>query len=159
MSHHTFCCIHPQQRIDSPELPSRPPVSIDSIFAAAALPEDHPHAVRFVERKKPDTPASNIIRSPNLAKKIKSQFRRKSLKGLRNGEQYDADALSVMSIDVVDNVGQGAKGAADLVEDGDEPQSYSTPRMLETPLGGNFEEDVRASVLRSLDWLRPLISK
>ncbi|KAK0783882.1 hypothetical protein LTR75_014010 [Friedmanniomyces endolithicus] len=48
---HNFCCAHPQQRIDTPEPPSRPPLKIDGLLAAAALPEGHPHALKFPDKK------------------------------------------------------------------------------------------------------------
>ncbi|KAK5138389.1 hypothetical protein LTR08_003450 [Meristemomyces frigidus] len=160
MSHHTFCCAHPQQRIDSPEPPARPPVSIDSIFATAALPKDHPHAPKSAQRRKPDVAASShIIRSPNLAKKITSQFRRRPLKALSSGGQYDADALPMTSSDVVDTLGSDVEETVDTTDYGVALQRCGSVRVLETPLGGNFEEDVRASVLKSLDWLRPLITR
>lgn len=158
--HHNFCCAHPQQRIDSPEPPPRPPITIDGIFAAAALPEDHPHALRFPEKSKSDVP-TNIIRSPNIGTKIKSQFRRKSLKVLSNDEQYDTDARLMTSTDAVHHVGHTSESELPVGEaDFDAPlQRLGSVRVLETPLGRNFEEDVHSSVFKGLDWLRPLLSK
>ncbi|KAK5127576.1 hypothetical protein LTR85_006916 [Meristemomyces frigidus] len=159
MSHHNFCCAHPQQRIDSPEPPARPPLTIDSIFAAAALPEDHPHALKFSEKLKPEVPSTSILRSPSIANKIKSQFRRKSLKALRSEEQYDTDARLLTSTEAVHNVGHGLEDTVDEAEFGIPLQRFGSVRVLETPLGRNFEEDVRSSVFGRLDWLRPLMSR
>src|ERR1700712_4882169 len=136
MSHHNFCCAHPQQRIDSPEPPARPPITIDGIFAAAALPEDHPHALRFAEGLKPDLPSTSILRSPNIANKIKSQFRRKSLKALRSDEQYDNDARLMTSTEAVRDIGHAIEEESEF----DVPlRRFGSVRVLETPLGRNFE--------------------
>ena len=102
MSATNFCCTHPQQRIDTPEPPSRPLASIDGIFAAAALPEDHPHALKFPDRK-PELDAS-IVRSPNLASKIKLQFRRKSMRNLSKEKDYDDDAHQMTSQEVLHDI-------------------------------------------------------
>ncbi|KAK4549746.1 hypothetical protein LTR36_005047 [Oleoguttula mirabilis] len=158
MSHHNFCCAHPQQRIDSPEPPPRPPITIDGIFAAAALPEDHPHALNFPERMKPELD-TRIIRSPNIANKIKLQFRRKSLKALRSDEQYDVDAQLMTSTEAVHNDSHTLGETIGDTDLGIPLQRFGSVRALETPLGRNFEEDVRSSIFKGLDWLRPLLSR
>ncbi|KAK3068450.1 hypothetical protein LTR53_013959 [Teratosphaeriaceae sp. CCFEE 6253] len=156
-----FCCAHPQQRVDSPEPPSRPPLKIDGILAAAALPDCHPHALRFPD-KKPELDSS-IIRSPNLADKIKWHMRRKSTKALRSDEEYDHDALPMTSTEVVNSVGYAplrlALEESPLVHSLLQPRSL---RVLSTPVSlESFQprDEVRDSVLKSLGWLRPLLER
>lgn len=159
MSASNFCCTHPQQRIDSPELPARQLAAIDSIFAAAALPEDHPHALKFPARKSELHPS--IMRSPNMATKIKLQFWRKSMKSLGREKDYDEDAHRMSSQEVLndleevpseDEVEWGGSqrhrfgSTLDLGED--EPQ-------IRNPAGPY----ARSSFLRSLEYLRPLIQR
>lgn len=90
MSGPNLCCTLPQQRIDSPEPPARPLGPIDAIFAAAALPEDHPHAFKVPERKVDVD--GGIVQSPNITSKIKMQFHRTSSKNLKEDREYDHDA-------------------------------------------------------------------
>ncbi|KAK3067441.1 hypothetical protein LTR53_015704 [Teratosphaeriaceae sp. CCFEE 6253] len=156
-----FCCAHPQQRVDSPEPPSRPPLKIDGILAAAALPDCHPHALRFPD-KKPELDSS-IIRSPNLADKIKWHMRRKSTKALRSDEEYDHDALPMTSTEVVNSVGYAPLRLA--LEESPSVHSLLQPRslrVLSTPVSlESFQprDEVRDSVLKSLGWLRPLLER
>ncbi|KAK0281131.1 hypothetical protein LTR35_007505 [Friedmanniomyces endolithicus] len=156
---HNFCCAHPQQRIDSPEPPSRPPLKIDGLLAAAALPEGHPHALKFPD-KKPELDSS-IIRSPNIADKLKWQFRRKSTKALRSEEEYDLDAQPLTSTEVVNEVGYIEKELSVL--DVKPAMVQHTPpgvRMLSTPASLDDWErrsGVRDSVFKSLAWLRPML--
>ena len=88
-SSNNLCCMHPMTRTDSPEPPPRPLASLDGIFAAAALPEDHPHALRFDKKAELD---ASIVRSPNIAEKIRAKLRRKSMGGLsEEGEKGEGD--------------------------------------------------------------------
>ncbi|KAK0365309.1 hypothetical protein LTR91_014336 [Friedmanniomyces endolithicus] len=156
---HNFCCAHPQQRIDSPEPPSRPPLKIDGLLAAAALPEGHPHALKFPD-KKPELDSS-IIRSPNIADKLKWQFRRKSTKALRSDEEYDLDAQPLTSTEVVNEVGYIARELPVLeVEPARVQHTPPSVRMLSTPASLDDWErrsEVRDSVFKSLAWLRPML--
>ncbi|KAK1824397.1 hypothetical protein LTR12_001235 [Friedmanniomyces endolithicus] len=156
---HNFCCAHPQQRIDSPEPPSRPPLKIDGLLAAAALPEGHPHARKFPD-KKPELDSS-IIRSPNIADKLKWQFRRKSTKALRNDEEYDLDAQPLTSTEVVNEVGYIEKELSVLdVKPAMVQHTPPSVRMLSTPASLDDWErrsEVRDSVFKSLAWLRPML--
>lgn len=160
---HSLCCMHPQQRVDSPEPPSRAPLMLDGVLAAAALPEDHPHALRFPD-KKPEM-AYSIVRSPGIASKLKSQFRRKSLQVLRNDGLYDQDARPVTSLEVIDAV-DGEKEENEAVE----IMSLLVPpqeqvrslRRASTPVPPSQREsqtDVRMSVVRGLEWLSPMIER
>ena len=158
---HNFCCAYPQQRIDSPEPPSRPPLKIDGLLAAAALPEGHPHALRFPD-KKPELDNS-IIRSPNIADKIKWQFRRKSTKALRNDGEYDLDARPMTSTEVVNSVGDVPVEEESLETDQllplPEPQSVRTSSRPASLEDGQPHNEVRDSVLKSLGWLRPMLER
>ncbi|KAK1076212.1 hypothetical protein LTR33_009143 [Friedmanniomyces endolithicus] len=156
---HNFCCAHPQQRIDTPEPPSRPPLKIDGLLAAAALPEGHPHALKFPD-KKPGLDSS-IIRSPNIADKLKWQFRRKSTKALRSDEEYDLDAQPLTSTEVVNYVGYTARELPALeMEPAMVQHTPPSVRMLSTPASPDDWErrsEVRDSVFKSLAWLRPML--
>ncbi|KAK5702349.1 hypothetical protein LTR17_022382 [Elasticomyces elasticus] len=158
---HNFCCAHPQQRIDSPEPPSRPPLKIDGLLAAAVLPEGHPHALSIPD-KKPELDSS-IIRSPHITDKLKWQFRRKSTKLLSSDEQYDSDAQPMGSMEVVNNMAE---------EIAEEPTPETTllhhqqkslsVRALSSPASLDSYEPrnkVRDSVLQSLGWLRPMLER
>jgi len=158
---HNFCCAHPQQRIDTPEPPSRPPLKIDGLLAAAALPEGHPRALKFPD-KKPGLDSS-IIRSPNIADKLKWQFRRKSTKALRSDEEYDLDAQPLTSTEVVNYVGYTARELPALeMEPAMVQHTPPSVRMLSTPASPDDWErrsEVRDSVFKSLAWLRPMLER
>ncbi|KAK5729402.1 hypothetical protein LTR17_012032 [Elasticomyces elasticus] len=158
---HNFCCAHPQQRVDSPEPPSRPPLKIDGLLAAAVLPEGHPHALRIPD-KKPELDSS-IIRSPHITDKLKWQFRRKSTKLLRSDEQYDSDAQPLSSMEVVNNIGEGTaeEPTPETTLLHDQQKSLSA-RALSSPASLDSYEPrnkVRDSVLQSLGWLRPMLER
>lgn len=156
-----ICCMHPRQRIDSPEPPSRPLASIDGIFAAAALPEDHPHAVHFkgLKEKKPELDPS-IIRSPGFTDKIKLQLRKKSVKSLSKEAEYDDDAKAITSQEALAEL-QAMSGSE---RSGSGERSVKIEPAL---LRVDFESrkvsesgskvDVRSSVLGSAEYLMPLI--
>jgi hypothetical protein len=85
-----FCCVHP--RIDSPEPPSRPLTvsssSLDGLLlAAAGLPANHPHVLRFANaRSVPGTiDSSAILRSPGLKGRLRMKLSRRSLGQRRSG--------------------------------------------------------------------------
>ena len=153
-----FCCTHPQQRTDSPEPPARPLASIDGIFAAAALPEDHPDALNLPHRK-PETDSS-IVRSPGIASKIKMQFRRKSMKSLSKEKEYDEDAHRITSQEVLHEVSADDEGALPI-EDTQQHRFGSvmdlTPNI--SPTSDAVTPQIRTSILGSLEYLRPLIQR
>ena len=158
MSAANFCCTHPQQRIDSPEPPARPLVAIDGIFAAAALPEDHPDALNLPHRK-PETDSS-IVRSPGIASKIKMQFRRKSMKSLSKEKEYDEDAHRITSQEVLHEV--SADGEVGVQSERAQKHRFGSA----TDLGPNLSPrsdagtpQIRTSILGSLEYLRPLIQR
>ena len=157
MSASNFCCTHPQTRIDSPEPPSRPLATIDGIFAAAALPEDHPHALKFPEPlRKPELDASiaGIVRSPNIASKIKLQFRRNSVKSLRKEREYDPDAHQLSSVEVLNDVGEAANKKESQGNSVDCSRFGSVLDLCQT---ASPKPDVRTSVMRSLGYLAPML--
>jgi len=162
MSPNNFCCAFPHQRVDSPEPPSRLPTTIDGIFAAAALPEDHPHALRFPEKIEKPELNRGIVRSPSVADKIKSQFRRKSMNVLRNEREYDGDARPLTSPEVINNVQViGEEDVDEKVEPASDSRvdSMGPLEVPVTPAGRETETDVRMSMLRGLEWLKPLVLK
>ena len=165
MSASNFCCTHPQQRTDSPEPPPRPLASIDGIFAAAALPEDHPHALKFPE-KKPELDAS-IFRSLNVANKIRLQFCKRSMKSLSKEDDYDDDAHRVTSQKVLEDVAEASpkdEHNAPMtpvtnqhhrfgsVRGSDKDKIKSSPAHL-------AQSDVRTSVLKTGAYLQPFLLK
>ena len=154
MSASNFCCTHPQQRTDSPEPPPRPLASIDGIFAAAALPEDHPHAMKFLERSKPELDPS-IVRSPNIASKIKLQFGRKSMKNLSKEKEYDEDAHRLTSQAVLCDVEETAERTTEEEDVAKHARFGSVLDLgkIKPPVG----TEVRPSVFRSLEYLKPLL--
>lgn len=156
MSASHFCCTHPQQRIDSPEPPSRPLANIDEIFAAAALPEDHPHALRLPDRKPGTDPG--IVKSPGIASKIKMQFRRRSVKNLSKEKEYDGDAQRITSQEVLHEVSPKHE------DDNGSMQQHCFGSVMDlrptaSPTSDAGTPQVRTSVLSSLGYLRPLIEK
>ena len=159
MSASNFCCTHPQQRIDTPEPPARPLANIDGIFAAAALPDDHPHALKLPDRKPGMDPG--IVKSPGIANKIKMQFRRRSLKSLSKEREYDADATRITSRDVLQEIpdeGAGDQLSKEAVLEhriGD----VNTVSSTRSPISDDGTPNVRTSVLNALGYLRPLIKK
>lgn len=87
----------------SPAEPARPALTtLDGIFALAALPEDHPHTLKFPDRRPPKVNKS-LIRSPSFANKfnLKGQLRRRATVKSLKAEVYDGDARLVTSEEVV----------------------------------------------------------
>lgn len=163
-----LCCIHPQQRIDSPEPPPRPLASIDGIFAAAALPEDHPHALQFkaLKDKKPELDPA-IVRSPGLADKLKMQFRKKSAKSLSKEKEYDDDAKAITSREVLVEVQAGlgsdrsCSGASEVKV---QPPAHAATMGVGSDQTRCVSEsgskaEVVSSVLGSAEYLRPIIEQ
>lgn len=99
-----LCCPHPSRSL-SPTEPARPAIiSLDGIFAVAALPEDHPHALKIPERRPGSKLAKTIIKSPSVVGKLKGQLKRKwTVRSLR-AEVYDGDARRVGSEEVLERV-------------------------------------------------------
>ncbi|KAK3714151.1 hypothetical protein LTR37_007953 [Vermiconidia calcicola] len=154
-----LCCTHPQQRTDSPEPPSRPLATIDGLFAAAILPEDHPNAPKFTDRK-PEMDAS-IVRSPNMARKLKMQFRRKSMKSLSNEKDYDGDAHKMTSQEVLHDVEGPTEKNVDCKE-AMKHHRFGSLTELEydkVQRQGVATPEVRDSIMSSLEYLKPLIQK
>jgi hypothetical protein len=75
-----ICCLHPPHRSLSPVEPARPShtplLSLDGIFAVAALPNDHPHSMKISVQDR--RPPKNLIRSPSLVGKLRGQLRRRA---------------------------------------------------------------------------------
>ena len=75
-----ICCLHPLHRSLSPVEPARPShtplLSLDGIFAVAALPNDHPHSMKISVQDR--RPPKNLIRSPSLVGKLRGQLRRRA---------------------------------------------------------------------------------
>lgn len=164
-----LCCMHPQQRIDSPEPPPRPLASIDGIFAAAALPEDHPHALHLpgLRDKKPELDLA-IVRSPGLGEKLKMQFRRKSVRSLGRERGYDDDATALTSREVL--VGLQAVPGSERSWSGGSEGKVQPPLAVTTVCGGGGDQsrcasdtgskaEIRSSLLGSAEYLRPIIEQ
>lgn len=160
-----LCCMHPQQRVDSPEPPPRPLASIDGIFAAAALPEDHPHALQFkdLKEKKPELDPS-IVRSPGFADKLKMQWRKKSVKSLSKEKEYDDDAKAITSREVLvelhaasDDGGSSCSEERGRLTQGDAAFLDVNQSMRASESGSKAE--IRSSLLGSAEYLRPLIEQ
>lgn len=101
--------MHPS-RSPSPTEPSRPSIlPLDGIFAVAALPEDHPHALKISERRAPKL-TKNLLRSPSFANKLKGQLRRRATIRSLKAEVYDEDARQMTSEEVLVRVGDVASG-------------------------------------------------
>ena len=159
MSGSHLCCTHPQQRIDSPEPPARPLASFDGIFAAAALPEDHPHALKFPDRK-PELDQS-IVKSPTITSKLKQQFRRKSMRSLKKDKEYDEDANRMSSREVLHSV-EESPVKIPLDKDAVPGQRFgSVPDLgrAESLDADTAILDARVAKLRSCEYLKPLLQK
>lgn len=159
MSSSNMCCTHQQLRIDSPEPPPRPLAAMDGMFAATVLAEDHPHALKFPERK-PETD-STIVQSPSITSKIKLQFSRKSVKNLKKGEEYDDDARQMTLQEVLDDIGPSPdpQNPEDEIVEHHRFESALELENPELPLPEALSPDIRTSVLRSLSYLQPLLQK
>lgn len=105
-----LCCAHPSRAL-SPTEPARPAIiSLDGIFAVAALPEDHPHALKMPERRPGSKLAKTLIKSPSVVGKLKGQLRRrKTIRSLK-AEMFDDDARRIGSEEVLEAV-ERAEGA------------------------------------------------
>jgi hypothetical protein len=97
-----ICCINSHRSL-SPTEPARPsPLTLNSLFAVAALPEDHPHSLKLPV---PDRrPPKNLIRSPSFADKLKGQLRRRATVKSLKAEVYDEDARMMSSEEVLERV-------------------------------------------------------
>jgi hypothetical protein len=159
MSASTFCCTHPQQRTDSPEPPARPLASIDGLFAATLLPEDHPHALKMLDRKPETDPRT--VKSPGIASKIKMQFRRRSMKSLGKEKEYDQDAQQITSQEVLHEISESHPSSEQHDEPVQQPRFGSVLDLgsSRSPTSDGGTPQVRTSVLSSLGYLRPLIEK
>lgn len=160
-----FCCTHPQQRIDSPEPPPRLLASMDDIFAAAALPEDHPHALQFkdLKEKKPELDAS-IVRSPGFADKLKMQWRKKSVRSLSKDKEYDEDAKAITSQEVLvelDTVPTSERSCSDGIRRQGELEYAASLDLEQARYASACESkaEIRSSVLGSAEYLRPFLEK
>lgn len=134
-------------------------MNIDGIFAAAALPDDHPHAIKFPDRKPGTDP--DIVRSPGIASKIKMQFRRRSMKSLSKEKDYDEDAQRIGSKEVLH---EAAETPMDIKLDEEQPQQRRFGSVVDVRSTTSLSSDagtpqVPTSVLNSLGYLRPLIEK
>lgn len=159
MSASNICCTHQPLRVDSPEPPPRPLATIDGIFAAAVLPEDHPHALKFPERK-PETDSA-IVQSPSITSKIKLQFSRKSVKNLKKGKEYDGDAHQMTLKEVLDDI-ENTPNSHGQEDEVDHHHRFGSVYELNNPELADSETispDVRTSVLKSLGYLQPLLQK
>jgi hypothetical protein len=104
-----LCCSHNPSRSLSPPLePARRvnPMSLDGIFALAALPGDHPHAVKGV-----GSPGfGERLRRVNAGLGLR---RRRTMKGLEKeldggfDKGFDEDARGLESEEVLERVGLG----------------------------------------------------
>lgn len=159
-----LCCTHPQQRIDSPEPPPRPLASIDGIFAAAALPEDHPHALQFkdLKDKKPELDPS-IVRSPGFTDKLRMQWRKRSVKSLSKEKDYDDDAKAITSEEVLvelqDGLGRECRCSSEddgAVQQGSEGE-VADVEPSRSASGTGSKAEIRSSVLGSAEYLMPFI--
>lgn len=157
MAASTFCCTQPQQRIDSPEPPSRPIATVDGIFAAAALPEDHPHALKFPDRK-PEVDAS-IVRSPNIANRIRLQFRKRSMKSLSHEDDYDKDARQMSSQEVIHEAEETSEHHGEQAAQLQGSGSAVCSTRPQSPEDFVAKPQVRTSVFQSLGYLKPLLQK
>ena len=72
---------------------------------------------------------------------------------------YDGDARVMTSRDVVDGVGGEDGGEGDEGRDHrfGSVRSFGMPPV--TPVGREMEVEVRPSVLRSLEWLKPILEQ
>lgn len=159
MSASTFCCTHPQQRTDSPEPPARPLASIDGLFAATLLPEDHPHALKMLDRKPETDPG--IVKSPGIASKMKMQFRRRSMKNLGKEKEYDQDAQQITSQEVLHEIAEGPPDG-EMHHEAVQQHRFGSVLALgssRSPTSDGGTHQVRTSVLSSLGYLRPFIEK
>ena len=173
MSATTLCCTQ-LPRIDSPEPPARPIAAIDEIFAAAALPEDHPHAFRFPDRKAAAVDA-NIIRSPKITDKLRMKLNRKSIKSLHKAltqVDYDDDAQAMTSTEVFHHLGARCETAPTLPVPSACTQKLATKSRRFDSASGSASGDavclqnisthelaVRSPATRSFEWLGAMLQR
>ena len=159
-----LCCTHPQIRIDSREPPPRHLASIDGIFAAAALPEDHPHALQFkdLKEKKPELDPT-IIRSPGFTDKLRMQWRKKSVKSLSKEKEFDDDAKVITSQEVLVELHAMSNSQRSCSSDSStHPQMDAALMGIDQSRctsGSESKAEIRSSVLGSAEYLRPLIEQ
>ena len=73
----TTCCINPTRSLSPTEPARRPPstVNLNTLFAVAALPNDHPHSLKLPVQDR--RPPKHLVRSPSFVGKLKGQLRRR----------------------------------------------------------------------------------
>lgn len=152
-----FCCAQPQDRIDSPEPPARPLGTIDSIFAATALPEDHPHALKLPERKVATN--NDIVQSPSITNKIKLQFRRTSLRSLLKDEEYEDDAAQMTLQEVVKDLKNSSNDGINQSDDTILSRPNGNRTAVEEPRAGKQKPLSHASSLQAFKYFSPLLSR
>ncbi|OQN96892.1 hypothetical protein B0A48_17446 [Cryoendolithus antarcticus] len=72
------CCPHPHSRALSPTEPPRlTTVPLNSLFTFAALPEDHPHALHFPNRRADSAAAKGVGRKVSFGERVLGGLRRR----------------------------------------------------------------------------------
>ncbi|KAK5163765.1 uncharacterized protein LTR77_010438 [Saxophila tyrrhenica] len=149
----SFCCHHPTDRTASPSPPPRPIANLDGIFAAAALPDDHPHALTFQHRA-PEV-NTGIVCSPGLGSKLKLQFSRRrskmSLAKEKDCEGWDEDARVVSTREMMREVDGGSGSASGRAGKG-------APPMLELRRFGSMSP-ITSEDCERLVYLKPAVKR
>lgn len=80
-----FCCTVPRH-LHSPVPPARVPNASNSLFALAALPNDHPHAIKLALQRPQDEDGAveAIPKSPKVVDKVLLKLGRRSCWSLRS---------------------------------------------------------------------------
>ncbi|KAK6439883.1 hypothetical protein LTR95_003900 [Oleoguttula sp. CCFEE 5521] len=119
------CCPHPRSRALSPTEPPRlTTIPLNSLFTFAALPEDHPHALHFPNRRANSAAAKGVGRKVSFGERVLGGLRRrktwKDVVGEMSGEE-GIDAVEVRSgklRDVWESTGEEGNGG--IIEIGEE---------------------------------------
>ncbi|OQO02949.1 hypothetical protein B0A48_11232 [Cryoendolithus antarcticus] len=149
------CCPHPRSRALSPTEPPRlTTIPLNSLFTFAALPEDHPHALRFPKRRADSAAAKGVGRKVSLSKRLLGGLRRrktwKDVVGEMSGVE-GSDAVEVRSGELRDVWDSTVEGG-----DGENPQGRDEGRQSKTSENAPKLRLRRISSLRSSPDLRRL---
>ncbi|KAK6428440.1 hypothetical protein LTR95_015414 [Oleoguttula sp. CCFEE 5521] len=149
------CCPHPRSRALSPTEPPRlTTIPLNSLFTFAALPEDHPHALHFPNRRADSAAAKGVGRKVSFGERVLGGLRRrttwKDVVGEMGGVE-GSDTIEVRSgelRDVWDNTVEGG--------DGENPQGRDEGGQSKTSENAPKLRLRRISSLRSSPDLRRL---
>ncbi|KAF2864075.1 hypothetical protein K470DRAFT_51718 [Piedraia hortae CBS 480.64] len=142
-----------QPRYSSPPPPPcRPlPSGVDDMLPLVALPENHPHHFNLKKRTR--------LSAPNLRGPVKLMMAKKSVKALKSSQEYDKDNPALSSEEAL-NPSDPFDDNEDRTQDVDSSAKArfgSVRSVVQVPKSHEDLTDLNSSVLKSLEWIKPLL--